>query len=152
MKLFARQGVRYETTTDGTGQFSIHGMKEDEYDSSFDRDGFAQLGSTIFRRLHVEGKNPARLDVELTPYAKIRGRVVDAEGKPAQDAKVTLDGARVAPRAEETTDNDGNFAFNNVLPGSFTVRARPKPVTPAKEAVDNRIEAVLTWFPSAIES
>ena len=54
--------------------------------------------------------------------------------------------------AEQTTDNDGNFAFNNLLPGSFTVRARPKPVTPAKEAADNRIEAVLTWFPSAIES
>ena len=101
VKLFTRKGgVRYETTTDGTGRFNVHGMKDDEYDSSFEREGFAHLDeSKPFKRLlHVDGKNPARLDVELIPYAKIRGRVVDAEGKPAQDAKVTLDGPRVGPQ------------------------------------------------------
>jgi uncharacterized GH25 family protein len=153
--LFTRQGVRYETTTDGTGRFSVHGMKEDEYDSSFDREGFAPPDSNrvmIRRRLlRVDGKNPARLDVELIPYAKIRGRVLDAEGKPAPDARVTLDGPLVGPNAEETTDNEGNFAFNKLLPGSYTVLARPKPVMPAKELADNRNEAVPTYFPSAVE-
>jgi hypothetical protein len=148
VKLFTRQGVRYETTTDGTGRFSVRGMKEDDYDSSFEHEGFAHIETRVFRRLlHVDGKNPARLDVELTPYAKIRGRVMDPEGKPAADAKVTLDGLR----AEETTDNDGNFAFNKLLPGSYTVLAKPKPVLPAKEAADNRMEAVPTYFPSAVE-
>jgi uncharacterized GH25 family protein len=155
VKLFTRQGVRYETTTDGTGRFNVRGMKEDEYDSSFEREGFAPSDSTramiIKRLLRVDGKNPARLDVELIPYAKIRGRVLDAEGKPAPDTKVTLDGPLVGPRAEETTDNGGNFAFNKLLPGSYTVLARPKPVTPAKELADNRNEAVPTYFPSARE-
>ncbi len=149
VKLFTRQGVRYETTTDGTGRFSIQGMKEDEYDASFEREGFTHLDEPrLLRRfLHVDGKNPARLDVELTPYAKIRGRVVDAEEKPVPNAKVTLDGTRV----EETTDGDGNFAFNKLLPGSYTVLAKPKQEPPAKEAADNRVEPVPTWFPSAID-
>ena len=46
VKLFTRQGVRYETTTDGTGRFNVRGMKEDEYDSSFEREGFAPPDST----------------------------------------------------------------------------------------------------------
>ena len=105
VKLFTRTGVRYETITDGTGRFNVRGMKEDEYDSSFEREGFAPPDSSramiIKRLLRVDGKNPARLDVEMIPYAKIRGRVVDADGKPAPNIGITLDGPLVGPRAEE---------------------------------------------------
>jgi hypothetical protein len=150
VKLFTHQGVRYETTTDSAGRFSVHGMKEDEYDSSFEREGFRHVETALFRRLlRVDGKNPARLDVELTPYAKIRGRVVDPEEKPVPNATVTLGGR---PRVvEATTDYEGNFAFDKLLPGSYTVLAKPKPVPPAKEPAADRIEIVPTYFPSAIE-
>ncbi len=150
VKLFTHQGVRYETTTDSAGRFSVHGMKEDEYDSSFEREGFRHVETALFRRLlRVDGKNPARLDVELTPYAKIRGRVVDPEEKPVPNARVTLGGR---PRVvEATTDYEGNFAFDKLLPGSYTVLAKPKPVPPVKEPAADRIEIVPTYFPSAIE-
>jgi hypothetical protein len=152
VKLFTRQGVRYETTTDGTGRFNVHGMKEDEYDSSFEREGFAHIETTLFRRLlHVDGKNPARLDVEMTPYGKIRGRVVDAAGNPAANARVKLEGPRVGPSTEEITDNEGNFTFNKLLPGSYTVLAKPKPSPAREQTADNRMETVPTYFPSAIE-
>jgi hypothetical protein len=156
VKLYTRLGVRYETTTDAAGRFTVREMKEDDYDSSFERDGFAppEASRVLFKfkpLLRVNGKNPARLDVEMVPWAKIRGRVVDADGNPAAGAAVTLDGPRIGPSGEETTDGDGTFTFNKLLPGSYTILARPKATPLAKDARDNRMEFVPTYFPSVVE-
>jgi hypothetical protein len=154
VKLYTRLGVRYETTTDAGGQFNIHGMKEDDYLSSFDHPDFAPPESSrkLFQPpLHVDGKDPARLNIELIAWAKIRGQVVDAEGKPAVNVAVMLDGPRIGPPVNQSTDADGDFTFNKLLPGSYTILATPKPEPPAKEAADNRVEAVPTFYPSAIE-
>jgi hypothetical protein len=129
-------------------------MKEDEYYSSFEREGFVPPESSraLFQQmLPVDGKNPAHLDVELIPYARIRGRVVDADGKPRANIAVALDGLRAGLPVAETTDPDGNFTFNKLLPGSYMILARPKPAPSATKAGDDRTATVITWFPTALE-
>ncbi|HEX4275882.1 MAG TPA: carboxypeptidase-like regulatory domain-containing protein, partial [Bryobacteraceae bacterium] len=132
---------------------SIRGMKEDEYDSSFERDGFAPpaFTSALFRKLlHVGGPNPARLDVELTPYGKIRGRVVDVEGKPVANVTVSIDGPRMGRPLAASTGADGDWAFDKLLPGSWTILAKPKPAM--REDKDGaRAGYVFTYFPAAAE-
>ena len=154
VKLFTREGVRYETSTDASGKFTIVNMKEDEYSSTVERDGFAATehnGLGPEPRVRVSGKDPGRLDVELIPYAALRGRVVDAEGNPALKASVTLNGpATMGPLPiEDTTDKDGGFMFGKLLPGAYTILAKPKPSAPS--VAENRTEAVPTFFPAALE-
>jgi protocatechuate 3,4-dioxygenase beta subunit len=152
VKVFTQLGVRYETTTNAQGQFNIRGLKTGDYGGSFERDGFALFGPSaevLPKRLHVDGKAPARLDVEMVPFGRISGRVVDAEGKPVADVIVTLDGPPTVHPPAATTSADGEFAFDKLMPGSFTILAKPKLPAHTEETRTDRVGPIFTYFPSA---
>jgi hypothetical protein len=155
VKVFTQLGSRPdETSTDAQGQFSIRALKPGEYSSSFDHEGFAPLETGMggsLKRLHVDGKTTARLDVELIPFGRISGRVVDADGKPVAEAVVTLDGPPASRTPAVTTGTEGTYSFDKLRPGSYMILAKPKaPATPGDKRAD-RVESVLTYFPSAME-
>jgi hypothetical protein len=58
------------------------------------------------------------------PIHTLGGRVTDAAGEPVADATVELGGAFIAPR-QLTTDANGRYAFTQLTPGDYTLRAYP---------------------------
>lgn len=87
----------------------------------------------------------------MATFPTLRGRVVDAEGKPA--ARIEVQAAGVL-RDTAVTDADGAFVFPKLQPGLYTLVARPNP--PLRQQVappqEERVEPVQTYYPSLIES
>ncbi len=158
------KGPQYETETDPSGQFRIAGMANGDYGCHFEKSGYISQYSgslnSLLKPVHIAGQDSVRISVSLSAYAKLRGRVLDPEGRPVVRAKVTL-----APQ-EETTDDQGRFAFSQISPGTYTLKAMPGrdslkgtpegsvkrvPGTPQRETPpgDERTELLPTWYPSA---
>ncbi len=60
---------------------------------------------------------------EPTQKPAISGTVLRDDGKPAAHAPVALFGSGAQPLQRNTTDDDGRFTFEDVVEGTFTVRA-----------------------------
>jgi hypothetical protein len=107
---------------------------------------FSGTNGLVLKAVQV-GQEPVRLRIEMVAFASVRGRVLDPEGKPVAQATVTLG------RANESTDDEGQFVFAKVVPGSYTLQASLNSDTHNLQAVgEDRTEIVPTWFPSVIES
>ncbi|MGO8753374.1 MAG: carboxypeptidase regulatory-like domain-containing protein [Thermoguttaceae bacterium] len=90
---------------------------------------FVHLGRKLADSLTLEGAQPTRLSVRLQPWGAIRGRVVDAHGKPVTgiillDASNTLpasllgkDYQGVFPGISYLADGDGRFCIEGLAPG-----------------------------------
>jgi hypothetical protein len=156
------KGPQYNTETDPSGQFRIAGMASGDYGCHFEKSGYISQYSgnqnSPLKAVHiVASQEPVRLTVSLATYAKLRGRVLDPEGKAVARAKVTL-----AP-LEETTDEQGRFSFSQINPGSYTLKGAPprgamtltaggfakEPESPkAAPPGTERTELLPTWYPS----
>jgi len=142
------KGEQYEGTTDSTGAYRIEGLKPGQYTARFSRVGFleSRRGDGIEAQIPV-GTAALRLDGQLTPLATIRGRVLDAEGKPA--AGVTVDTQHFN---SAVTDDAGEFTLVGLHPGSYTLLAEPEPKPAVRSKPDGqRVKAMPTFFPSAID-
>jgi hypothetical protein len=158
VRLYTQKGVHYETNTTGDGTFQITGVQEGSYQSSVEKSGFASLrqeaqpGPAAVTK--VSGKDSFRLDLELLPITTLRGRVIDSDGKPASGVKVEIMGALPNSRGlwdDSVTLEDGTFAFKEILPGTFTLLAHPKPSVSQQIREGVRMEPVATYYPSALE-
>ncbi len=130
----------YTAATDSSGNFRIAGVEPGEYSTSYVKSGFVQL------YLPLPGQSPvrvgvsgtARADAELAAYATLRGRVLDPDGKPATYTSLQL-GANAAE-----TDAEGRFVFQELPPGTYTLRAVGQALSPAK------VPVAPTYYPSTI--
>jgi hypothetical protein len=147
------QSTNYDAITDAAGKFQIGGMKEGQYGSHFEKAGYvSQFSGTNDSALKpvriAAGQDPVRLRIELVALASVRGRVLDPDGKPVANVTVTLG------RDTETTNDQGQFAFTKLAPGSYTLHANPDSsgVHPVQTPGEDRTDFIPTWFPSAVES
>jgi hypothetical protein len=156
-------GPHYEAETDATGGFRIVGIAYGDYGCHFEKSGYITQYSgsqnSSVKAVHISGQAPVRISVSLFAYSKLSGRVLDPEGRPASYAKVSL-----APM-DETTDEQGRFAFSQITPGSYMLKATPgkgdliatpaglkrTPATPQPEAPpgEDRKGLLTTWYPGA---
>jgi len=157
VKFYSQQGVRYEATTGSGGSFSITGVKDGEYRSTLEREGFEPPKHPEFpapeptTRISVKD-NVLHVAFELTPWTILHGRVAGSDGEPAAQIPVQIRGPIAGGRdsSETVSGADGGFTFNQLLPGTFTIVARPSPSkSPTIDGV--RVEAVATYYPSAFE-
>jgi len=149
-----RQSHVFETSTDATGAYRLPGLADGEYRGEFSKDGFSDYrqGSTLedlFKGpfpVRVSGDVPARVDAQLEPWGGLRGRVVDEDGKPA--AKVAVE---INRNLENTavTDENGEFSFPSLPPGSYTVVAKPKARVWTREG--EQVGAVPIYYPAATQ-
>jgi hypothetical protein len=156
VKFYTQQGVRYETTTGGGGTFRIAGMRDGDYRSTLEKEGFLRPKPSDFPMpepvTRVSGDQTFRVSLEMVPWTTLRGRVVDADGKPAAKVLVRLFGPSAAgpDGGLVVSGDDGSFAFTRLLPGKFILLAKPEPAKVAP-AGGLRVEAVATYYPSEIE-
>jgi hypothetical protein len=143
---YTLQAVRYQATTDASGAFKIGQMDLGEYRALVEKDGFAIFPAEPLKVEADERTEPVRLRVRYEMQfaakqdSKLAGRVLDAQGKPLALAAVDL--IRGPEYGFRTfTDADGRFAFDQLAPGAYKLRATP----PAAGA------GVATYFPSSIE-
>ncbi len=149
----AESGTHYDAVTGPSGKFQIAGVKDGEYGSHFTKDGSVPQysvteGSTLEELKVRAGQDPVQVRVEMVPYARLTGRVLDPDGKPVPNANVNF------AFQDETTDDQGRFAFTDVVPGVYVLKATPdassRSHTPQR-ANEDRIESVPTWYPPTPE-
>jgi hypothetical protein len=153
IRLLDRQRTVLTATTDDTGAFRIGGLKDGQYDLSYQKDGYLHSsGDDREVQIRISGSDPLRFSAEMATFPTLRGRVLDAEGKPAVGVTVQLGASLQALQAQ--TGADGSFAFLKLSPGFFTLVARPNPPRAETKASpdQDRVEVVPTYYPSVIDS
>ncbi len=144
VRFLDRQSYVYETVTDSTGSYRLTGLGDNDYYGEFTKDGFSD--SRLNERVHVSGDVPVRANTQVQPWATLRGRVVDEDGKAAAGVRVECgctrdDGA--------VTDENGEFAFQDLRPGSYTLVAKPEAKIRTQDGV--RLGTVAIYYPSVTE-
>ena len=119
------KGGLKNSVTDAVGNFHISGLAPGDYQVIAGKPGFFGQ-APVFPNpqgtlVHIDAAtDPPRLRLVLIPPATLRGRVFGADGKPAAKVQVAL-GPKYETKA--TTDEDGAFVFQNVMPGRASLTA-----------------------------
>jgi hypothetical protein len=109
----------YSAVTDAAGSFSIAGVEPGIYISVAQKPGFIRPLSFV-PSIQID-QNPPPLRLELIPPARLRGRVIGTDGKPAAEVRVAIGNQYVNTA---TTDAEGAFVFDKLDPGSYGLLAR----------------------------
>ncbi len=138
---YTRQAVRYMATSDANGRFLVSGAQPGSYELRVEKDGY-----TLFRRdpaqATVAAGDSAKLNAEMTRQVTLRGRVVDANGDPVAGIPV-----QVSPGPPAFTTNEaGEFAFEEAIPGSYVIAAVPDATPPTGVDGEERIVPVRTYY------
>jgi hypothetical protein len=101
--------------TDHAGRYTITVFVHEKrwLEPAATRAGFAR-GTT--KNFAIRAGETKTVDFTLRPGLPLRGRVVDASGRPVRHA-----GVGICWRASTHTDADGRFAFEHLAPGSYEV-------------------------------
>ncbi len=121
--VYTRQAVLYEATSDGSGNFSVFGMKPGDYEVRFEKEGYEPIPIKIPPQPYKvgQGQDPVRIRLELTRHVSFSGRVLDPDGKPVSQAEVRLGNHLAVPVL-----SDGTFTVKDLVSGSYSVAAVPK--------------------------
>jgi hypothetical protein len=134
----------FQTVTDSGGGYRLTNLVDGDYSAQFTKGGYSESHFAGISR--VSGDVAARLDGQLNPWGGLRGRVVGEDGKPA--AKVRVELSRNSNN-DASTDENGEFVFANLPPGSYTVVAKPEPKTRIEDGV--KLGVVPIYYPSATQ-
>ena len=121
----------YRAVTDAAGSFSIAGMEPGAYSVLARKPGFIPLSFIPSTRID---HNSPPLRLELIPPARLRGRVIGTDGKPAADVQVAIANQYANTT---TTDAEGAFVFDHLDPGSYGLLAR--------------VNHVRTYYPATVD-
>jgi protocatechuate 3,4-dioxygenase beta subunit len=141
--LWTQRGVTYKAATDASGAFRITGVQPGEYHERYEKSGFEELDRPGFGQppLRVGMAGSLHIDAQLVPFATLRGRVLDADGKPAADVAV-----RLGWHDPTQTDADGRFELDQLRPGTYWLLASP--LDKPSPANSDHTHLIPTYYPS----
>jgi hypothetical protein len=146
---------QYTATTSDGGTFRIANVPAGQYTVALDSRELMTPGG--LRPIVVSGPDPVRLDLELMPWAKIRGRVLDDQGKPVAKAQVEMMRYRGGGGSISGTGADGSFVISGMGPGAYMLIGRAvlpngrRAELPEHPAEGERTTWAPTYFPNGIE-
>jgi len=136
--------VRYNGTTDETGVFHIDDVKPGKYYLNIVKSGYTL---PVARRAGIQVEGDTRLSVEMDPLGRVEGRIRYFDGRPAPRASVSLGSVETGHNYTATADMGGSFAIEDIVPGSYFLRAVGAPGDPR---ADGEMWAA-TYFPSTVD-
>jgi hypothetical protein len=152
---FTKDGAVYHASTDASGAFRIADMQAGEYSAVIEKRGFVVFPKD---KAKIENPNsesaPVRIRYEMqfgaSPQASLTGRVLDNKEQPLALAQIAL---IHGPQdwTLTTSNQDGRFAFPQVVPGTYKILAIPPPRASGSGQPKPRVEEVATYFPSSID-
>jgi uncharacterized GH25 family protein len=135
IQIFEATNLAQDLEPGGDGSFKICGVEPGYYMVLAQGPGFAPTQSPAVQV--IDGQDPPPIAVTLSAGGGIRGRVLDAEGKPLVGATVvsrdnqspdsgqdTFFGSFVTSNATErstTTNSDGEFQLGNLAVGTYKI-------------------------------
>lgn len=155
------QPVFLEARTDDDGIYRFPVLSPGRYSISADRPGYTAGNTIETARQEREiraGETTAGREIVLAPQAVIRGRVVDADGEPVEQAHVQVLGIRRGRQSfggpGVQTDDRGEFRIAKLPAGSYRILAMRGNVGAAAldAASGRRAIYAPTYYPSATES
>jgi hypothetical protein len=150
VSLNAGNSAPYKGTTDVSGSFRIEGVKPGVYTPHFQKHGFMPAGSGLPRQIQVaESGQPVKVSGTMMPMGKVSGRVLDRDGRGVRGATVEMLASFGGPLA--TTDANGNFTLDELVPATYTLSARPPKGAKAIDAEGGRIASITTYFPGVAQ-
>lgn len=119
--------------TDEGGSFAFRDLAPGAYIINAQHPGYpARIDPFSGKPVRVDGTNAARYNIELTPAAKLSGRVVDEDNEPITGCMVQLTGPQGrqtnGPVGNRPTDENGEFRMWGIVPDKYIVSALcPRP-------------------------
>ena len=113
---------QYTATTSDGGTFRIANVPAGQYTVALDSRELMTPGG--MRPIPVSGADPVRLDLELMPWARIRGRVLDDQGRPVPKAQIEMMRYRGGGGSIARTEADGSFLISGMGPGAYMLIGR----------------------------
>jgi hypothetical protein len=136
--------ARYNGTTDEAGAFYIGSIQPGKYVLNIVKADYRLAAS---QRGSLQIDSDLRLTVQMDPLARITGRLLYADGRPAAHAQLRLTRQVGGSALGATTDAAGHFEFEDLQPGSY--------ILCGIGAADVRAPAgeiwVTTWFPGTLD-
>jgi hypothetical protein len=121
-------GSDYSAETDAAGAFRITGIAAGEYKFNFRTNDFlgppANHPARKPLRIAASG-DPIHTDIELVPVGRIRGRVLDSEGRPMPRIGIQMRRLHGGGGSMSGTDDDGRFTISGLGPGAYVLSAEP---------------------------
>ncbi|WP_338088186.1 carboxypeptidase-like regulatory domain-containing protein [Nocardia transvalensis] len=114
-----RGEVLASAITGADGRFGLAELPEGEFTVAVSALGFHPTAVPV----RVSGSGVTPLDVLLRPGVRLRGMVHVRDGRPVEDAQVTLADALGNVVDTVTTGPDGSYSFGNLDEGSYTLVA-----------------------------
>lgn len=132
-----RQTGTYSATSDGEGRFRIDPVTPGRYRMFLEKTGFIQVNGqgqkADMNTVTVSsGHSPDDMVFHMLPAAIITGRVIDEDGDPMPQVRVTAQ-RKVPGKAGRETDgmavtNDlGEYRLTGLSPGQYSILALPPP-------------------------
>ena len=106
------------TRADGTFMFDRAAPSAFPYSLSARRDGY-RMEVAGAPTIQMTNAASVRIEVRLSATSVVAGRVFDEDRRPIAGAKVEL----IPAGQSASTDSDGQYRFDDVLPGEYLVKA-----------------------------
>jgi len=127
--------------TDNEGRFSLEGLAAGKYPLTASKRGFLtgffeeHDGGYNSAIVTGEGQETGNLLFRLNPGARLHGVVLGDGDDPVEGASVMLflkphghnPGVRITQASNATTDDAGNYEFNDLAPGEYLLAVSAKP-------------------------
>jgi hypothetical protein len=155
VEVLQRNAPVHHATTDERGHFHFENVKDGSYSLHCSSPDYALpfgVAGGPLRQFQMTGGTPVNLEVRMTPFPHINGKVVDGHGEGVPNATVALIAATAFMSFR--TDASGKFEQHRGLPpGAYTLSVTPPPTLkpPDKAPDDDRVLGwARTYYPGTV--